>query len=315
MFLQPGQMVSLLRQTWEDWNDDNVPRLGAALAFYSALSIAPLLVISLWVAAFFFGEDAARGEIERQMRSMIGDSGAGAIQAMLENANQPQTGTVMTLFSVVTLVFGASGVFGELQSSLDTIWEVQPKPGRGWWGFFHDRFLSMGMVMGVAFLFLVSLMASAFLSFLGAYAIQFSGDYVLLSRVLNFVVSLAVFTGIFAAMFKTLPDVKMAWNDVWLGAIVTAVLFTLGKSGIGLYLGQSTMASSYGVAGSLIVLLVWIYYSAQIVFFGAELTQAYANQFGQKIVPSDNAEFVTAEKRLQEGMPPKNNPIGARGSA
>ncbi|HET6423597.1 MAG TPA: YihY/virulence factor BrkB family protein [Planctomycetaceae bacterium] len=299
MFNYFRQIGRLFYQTWIEWNEDNVPRLGAALAFYSALSIAPLLVISLRVAAYFFGDDAARGEIEHQMDSMIGDQGAEAIQAMLQNANHPENGTFATVFSVVMLLFGASGVFGELQSSLNTIWEVKPKSGRGIWDYVRDRFLSVAMVMGVAFLFVVSLVVSAMLSFISTYVLTFSGEMVMLSNLVNVVVSLAVFTGIFAALFKVLPDVIIGWRDVWYGALMTAILFTLGKAGIGLYLGQSSMASSYGVAGSLVVLLVWVYYSAQIVFFGAEFTQVYANRYGKKIVPTDNAVAAPTKQHGQ----------------
>ncbi len=295
----------LVRQTFLEWNEDKVPRLGAALAFYTALSIAPLLVLSLRIAAAFFGDEAARGEIERQMQSMIGEHGAEAVQAMLQNANQPDSGTVATILSLVTLLFGASGVFGQLQDSLDTIWEVQSKTGGGIIGFFRNRFLSIAMVMGVAFLLIVSLIASAALSFAGAYASHWLGPLQFASQALNQAVSLAVFTCLFAMMFKFLPDAKIDWRDVWLGAAITAVLFTMGKFAIGLYLGRSSMASSYGVAGSLVVLLVWVYYSSQIVFFGAEFTQVYANRYGKHIVPTDNAVGVTKESRAQEGLPPK----------
>ncbi|MDB5340296.1 MAG: hypothetical protein JWN70_5915, partial [Planctomycetaceae bacterium] len=277
-------------------------RLGAALAFYTALSIAPLLVLSLRVAATVFGDEAARGEIERQVQSLIGEQGGQAVQAMLENANKPESGTIATVLSVLTLLFGASGVFGQLQDSLNTIWEVKPKAGRGVWGFIQDRFLSMAMVMGVAFLLLVSLVISAGLSALGNYSIHWPESLQVVSRIVNLVVSLAVFTGVFAMMFKFLPDVKIDWKDVWLGALITSILFTIGKFAIGLYLGHSALASSYGVAGSLVVLLVWVYYSAQIMFFGAEFTQVYANQHGRQIVPSENAERVSVASRANEGL-------------
>lgn len=294
---------ALLRKTFEEWNEDKVPRLGAALAFYTALSIAPLLVITLRTAAFFFGDEAARGEIERQTRDLIGEQGATAIQAMIENASKPETGLTATILSVATLLFGASGVFGQLQDSLNTIWEVKPKPGRGVVGFLQDRFASFAMVMGIAFLLLVSLVLSAVLSFLGDY---FSGTVFAFNlfggQILNFVVSTGLFTVLFALMFKLLPDAKMAWRDVWLGGAVTAVLFSIGKVIIGLYLGHSSMASAYGVAGSFVVFLVWVYYSAQILFFGAELTQVYANKYGQHVVPTPNAVSVTEETRAQEGL-------------
>jgi membrane protein len=292
----------LVRQTFADWTEDKVPRLGAALAFYTALSIAPLLVLSLRIAATFFGDDAARGEIERQMESIIGAQGAEAVQSMLENANRPDAGTAETVLSLLTLLFGASGVFGQLQDSLNTIWEVQPKPGGGILGFLRSRFLSFAMVMGVAFLLLVSLIVSATLSFVGTYASALLGPLQFASQAINQVISLAVFAGIFAMMFKFLPDAKIAWRDVWMGAAITAVLFTVGKFAIGLYLGRSSMASSYGVAGSLVVLLVWVYYSAQIVFFGAEFTQVYANRYGKRIVPKENAEAVTQDSRAQQGL-------------
>lgn len=304
MSLPRNEIFGLLTKTVAEWNEDKVPRLGAALAFYTALSIAPLLVLSLRVAAVFFGEEAARGEIERQMQSMIGETGAEAIQAMLESANHPESGTIATVFSLITLIAGASGVFGQLQDSLNTIWEVTPKGGRGIWGMVQDRFLSIAMVMGVAFLLIVSLVVSAGLSFVAGYASDWLEGYQLVSRTFDILISLAVFTGLFALIFKFVPDAEIAWRDVWLGAALTAVLFTLGKLAIGLYLGRSSLASSYGVAGSLIVLLVWVYYSAQIVFFGAEFTQVYANRYGRRIVPSKNAVAVTEQQRAQEGMPP-----------
>jgi membrane protein len=296
---------SLLGQTFSEWSEDKVPQLGAALAFYSALSIAPLLVIALGVAAMFFGEDAARGELDNQIQSMVGEEGGKAIQDMVANANKPTTGTIATVLSVITLLFAASGVFGQLQDSLNTIWEVKPKPGRGIFGMLRDRFLSLAMVMGIAFLLLVSLLVSAVLATLGTVLDRLPESLHWLSQGVNLVVSVGVITVLFAMMFKFLPDVKMAWRDVWLGAFITAVLFTLGKFAIGLYLGHSTMASSYGVAGSFVVLLVWVYYSAQILFLGAEFTQVYANRFGSRIRPAENAVPLTAEARAQQGRPKK----------
>lgn len=302
-YLGLRQWRDLLVQTARDWSEDKVPRLGAALAFYTALSMAPLLVISLRVAAIFFGDEAAAGEIERQGQAMIGKQGAEALQAMIENAHQEDSGTVATVLGVVTLLFGASGVFGQLQDSLNTIWEVQPKPGRGVWGFIRDRFLSFAMVMGCAFLLLVSLVVSTAIAAATKFTAAFGDEFAWVAALLNFVVSFVVITGIFALTFKMVPDVKVAWRDVWIGAVLTALLFVIGKFGLGLYLGRSSMASSYGVAGSLIVLLVWVYYSAQIVFFGAEFTQVYANRYGSRIVPSANAMPVTEEARAQQGMP------------
>lgn len=305
----------LLRKTFSEWSEDKVPQLGASLAFYTALSIAPLLVLSLRLAASFFGDDAARGEIFGQARSLIGTDGAKAIQDMIQNADHPARGTVATVLSVVTLLLGASGVFGQLQDALNTIWEVKPKPNQGIWGFVRTRFLSFAMVMGIAFLLLVSLLLSSALAFMGSFLDRVPEQLHFLAQALNFVFSTAVITLLFALMFKLLPDVKMAWRDVWLGAFVTAVLFSVGKILIGLYLGHSAMASSYGVAGSFVVLLAWVYYSAQILFFGAELTQVYANRYGSRIVPSDNAVPITENERAQEGRPRESSSPQAKPAA
>jgi membrane protein len=303
MKLNPSGVWRLLRHTFSEWSEDKAPQLGAALAFYTALSIAPLLVIALGIVAFFYGDDAAGGQVADQLRSLVGDEGGKAIEDMIASANKPTEGVVATALSVATLLFGASGVFGQLQGALNTIWEVQPKPGRGIWGFIRDRFLSFTMVMGMAFLLLVSLMITAALASLGTFLQGLPESLQWISQAANFLVSFVVITMLFAMMFKLLPDVKMAWSDVWLGALVTAALFTVGKFAIGLYLGHSSMASSYGVAGSFVVLLVWVYYSAQILFFGAELTQVYANEFGSKIVPDENAQPLTDEARAQQGRP------------
>jgi membrane protein len=295
----------LLRETFAEWSEDKVPQLGASLAFYSAISLAPLLVIVLAFAALFFGDDAARGGVVTQLRGLVGEEGGKAIEGMIQNASKPGTGIMATILSTITLLFGASGVFGQLQDSLNTIWEVKPKPGRGIWGVIKDRFLSFAMVLGVAFLLLVSLIITSAIAAVGQFAIRLPESLEWLSQILNFGLSFIVVTVLFAMIFKLLPDVKMAWNDVWLGALVTSVLFTIGKLAIGIYLGHSTMASSYGVAGSFVVLLVWTYYSAQILFFGAELTQVYANTNGSKIVPADDAEPLKAVERENQGRPRK----------
>jgi membrane protein len=300
----------LLRETFADWTEDKAPQLGAALAFYTALSIAPLLVITLGVAAFFLGDNAAAGQVSEQLRELVGDEGGNAIEDMIASANEPATGALATTLSIITLLVGASGVFGQLQGALNTIWEVQPKPGRGVWGFVRDRFLSFAMVMGMAFLLLVSLVITAGIAAANNLLGGLPDSLPWLAQAINFAASFAVLTLLFGMMFKLLPDVKMAWSDVWLGAAVTAILFTVGKFAIGLYLGHSSMASSYGVAGSFVVLLVWVYYSAQILFFGAELTQVYANQFGSKIVPAEGAEPLTDQARAQQGRPrqPRTSP-------
>jgi membrane protein len=297
-----NEFWSLLKETANDWLEDKAPRLGAALAYYTVFSLAPLLLIAIAVAGFFFGQDAARDQIAQEIQGLVGEQGGQVVRTMLEHADKPGQGIVASVLGVVMLLVGAAGLFGELQDALNTIWGVQPKPGRGVWGFVKDRFLSFTMVLVMAFLLLVSLILSAALS---ALTHLFSRWEVLYAGFcLNEVVSLVVITLLFAVIFRMLPDAKIAWRDVWLGAGVTAVLFEVGKFLIGLYLGRSGIASAYGAAGSLAVLLIWLYYSAQIFLFGAELTKVYANRYGSRIVPADNAVPVSPEARAEQGLPP-----------
>ncbi len=298
----------LLKATVNEWLDDKVPRLGAALAFYSILSMAPLLIIVIAIAGFMFGEQAARGEIVAQIDDMVGHEGAEAVQAMLQNAQKPGEGIIATVLGIMTLLIGATGVFGQLQDALNTVWEVQPKPGRGIRGFIHDRFLSLTMVLGIGFLLLVSLVISAALSALGDFLRGIANGLEPLMQVLNFVISFGIVTILFALIYKVLPDVKLSWRNVWVGAAITALLFTIGKYAIGLYLGHSGTASAYGAAGSLVVLIVWTYYSAQILLFGAEFTQVYTKRYETvpKTVPT--AEVVPEIARAKQGMTRCNAP-------
>lgn len=280
---------SVLKETASDWSDDGASSLAAALAYYTLLSIAPLVVLAVAIAGLAFGEDAARGQISQQIGALVGSQAAEAIESIARNARAPETGVISTVIGVVVLLFGASGVFGELQTSLNTIWEVEPKPGRGIVGMIKDRFFSFTMVLGVAFLLLVSLVFSAAVAAFGRYLSGALPGGEALWTALNFALSLALVTGLFALIYKVVPDAEIRWRDVWVGALTTALLFTLGKMLIGLYLGKSSFASSYGAAGSVVALVVWVYYSSQIVFLGAEFTQVYARRFGSRIVPSENA--------------------------
>ena len=273
--------------------DDQAPTLGAALAYYTVFSLAPLLVIAIAIAGLVFGHEAAQGQIFDQLRGLLGEASAKAMQDMVQNANaKPATGAVATLIGVVTLLFGASGVFGQLQTSLNAIWDVEPKPGRGILGIIQDRILSFGFILVVGFLLLVSLLLTAAIALVAQWFGGMVPGMETLVQILNFILSLSVITLLFAMIFKFLPDAKIAWHDVWIGAFITALLFTVGKFALGLYLGKSGVGSSYGTAGSLIVLLLWVYYSSQILFFGAEFTQVYANQFGSRVAPTDNAVSV-----------------------
>ena len=283
-------MLPLLKQTASEWMEDDAPSLGAALAYYTVFSLAPLMTIAIAIAGFFFGKEAAQGQIFDELRVLLGEEGGKAIEEMVQSASaQPTVGVVATVISVIILLFGASGVFGQLQASLNRIWGVKPKPGRGVLGIIQDRLLSFGFTLVVGFLLLVSLLLTAGIALVADLAGGLMPASETLAQLLNFVLSLAIITLLFAMIFKFLPDAKIAWRDVWIGAFLTALLFTVGKFALGLYLGKSSVASSYGAAGSLIVLLLWVYYSSQILFFGAEFTQVYANRFGSCVAPADNA--------------------------
>jgi membrane protein len=254
--------------------------MGAALAFYSVLSLAPLVVIALSIVSLFFDPKTATAQFLSQMESMVGTEGAKAIQGMLENAQEPKTGAVAAVLGIVTLLFGASGVFGQLQEAMNSIWNVPAKKSGGIWEMIRSRFLSFAMVLGTGFLLLISLLLSAVIAGVGQQLGHIWPALEPLSHLANEVATFLAVTLLFAMMFKLLPDTRVAWRDVWVGAVLTAVLFTVGKLLIGLYLGKSAVGSAYGAAGSLVVLLVWIYYSAQILFFGAELTHAIAERRG-----------------------------------
>jgi membrane protein len=291
----------LLKEAANSWLEDKAPRLGAALAYYTVFSLAPLLLVAIFIAGLIFGKGPAQDQIIGQIRELVGEEGGQAVRSILDHATQPSAGLVGSLLSIAMLLFGAVGLFVELQDALNTIWGVQPKAGRGIWGIIRDRILSFTMVLVLAFLLLMSLIVSTLL----AASVQFFGEWRVgvIGHVINEGVSLVVIALLFAMIFRFLPDVKIGWGDVWLGAALTAVLFELGKFLIGLYLGHSGVASAYGAAGSLAVLLVWLYYSGQIFLFGAEFTKVYANKYGSRIIPADNAVRITAEERAEQGIP------------
>ncbi len=303
--MNPTAVWSLLRETFNDWSEDRAPRLAAALAYYTVFALAPLLIIVIAIAGLFFGETEVRDSILSQVGGLIGENGREAIDAMIQGARKPAAGIIATVIGVVTLLLAAGGLFGQLQDALNTIWEVQPKPGRGIMGTIKDRFLSFSMVLGVGFLLLVSLMISAALSAVGTLVAGDAYAETLLWQLVNFVVSFVATTLLFAMIFKILPDVKIAWRDVAIGAVATAALFALGRFAISLYLGKAAPESTYGAAGSLVALLLWVYYSAQILFMGAEFTQVYAKTYGSRIQPAENAVPVTEDARAEQGMPRK----------
>lgn len=305
MSLKPAFHV--LKESFKEWKEDDALQLGAALAYYTIFSIAPLLLIVIAVAGLVLDREAAAGAIYRELGGFIGRPGALMVQTMVNNAAKQgdKSGMLMTVVAGVMALVGATGVFAQLQSALNKIWNVEPRPDRGILGFVMTRVVSFGMILGIGFLLLVSLVVSTALTAINSYMSGLIPGAEWIFQMLHFAISLAVITLLFAMMFRFLPDVKIAWRDVWIGAAVTALLFTVGKFLIGLYLGHSSAASVFGAAGSLAVVLLWIYYAAQILFFGAELTQVYARRYGSNIVPSEHAVRVREVKEMvdEKGAP------------
>lgn len=295
-------VVPLVVETFKEWNEDKASRLAASLAYYTAFSIAPLMLLLVAVAGLVFGEKAAQGSIFAQLEGLLGPDAAAAIEDAVKSSQKPSAGIVSAIVGVLTLVWSSANVFGQLQDALNTIWEVRPKP-TNLVGTVKRRIVPISMVLGIAFLLMVSLVLSAGMALLGEFFGRLLPVPEIVLQVVNFLISFVITSLLFAAMYKFLPDVEIAWSNVWLGGMVTALLFTVGKTAIGLYLGHASVGSTYGAAGSLLVFLVWVYYSAQILFFGAEFTQFYARQSGARIVPAEQAEPLTADARAEQGIP------------
>jgi membrane protein len=282
---------SLVRDSFRAFSDDKVSKMGAALSYYTVFSLAPLLVVIIAVAGLFFGQDAARGRIVDQLTGTLGREGAELVQTMIRKASAPRAGIIATVVGLGTLLLGATGVLIELHDSLDTIWKVTPRKGRGWKGTLRDRLLSFSVILVFGFLLLVSLVLSAGLAAAGDRLGQVMPGWVALAYLLNYGVSVVLVAGLMATLFVVLPDVRIAWRDVWVGSLVTSVLFHVGKLLIGLYLGKAGVGSPFGAAGSLAVLLVWIYYTSQVFLLGAEFTRAYTLRFGRPVRPRAGAEL------------------------
>jgi membrane protein len=260
--------------------------MGAALAFYTVFSLAPVLIVAISVAGLAFGQKAAEGEFSRQLQGLLGEAGARAVQAILQSANRPALGIIASAIGIGTLLVGASGAFVELEDALNKIWKVQGRSESVWLLVIRQRFLSFSLVLGLGFLLLVSLVVSAALGAVGNFIAPLLPWPVFLLESVNFLLSLGVIALLLAMIFKYLPDAGIAWSDVWMGAAVASLLLTTGKALIGLYLARSTVASAYGAASSLVIILTWVYYSAQIILFGAEVTHVYANQHGSRAAGS-----------------------------
>lgn len=283
MHLTPKQFFELAKCSYKAWSDDYASSMGAAIAFYTVFSIAPLLIIIIAIAGALWGEDAVRGEVINQLGGLVGSEGAESIQALIRSADKPTHGIVATVISVVILLVGATRVFSELQSALDRIWEVPAvQHTAGWWRMLRARLMSMGLVLGLGFLLLVSLVISAGLAAFGGWTTGLFPGWEVVLQGLNALTSLAISTVLFAFIFKYMPQASIAWRDVWIGAIVTAVLFEIGKVLIGLYVGKSSAVSSLTAAGSFVVVLIWVYYAAQVFLLGAEFTWFYANHYGSR---------------------------------
>ncbi len=266
---------AVFRQTIQEFTSDKVPRLGAALAYYTIFSIAPLLLIAISVAGLAFGREAASGQIYAQLRGVLGPQSAEMIQKMVEAAAKPKSGTIATIVGIITLLLGAAGVVGQLKDALNTIWDVKPQK-MNVKKTILEYVMNWAMVLGIGFLLLVSLVLDSAIAAAGKFAGNHLPGGEALWQILQVVVSLGVITVLFAAIFRFLPDLKIEWREVWLGAVFTSILFVIGKFALGLYLGKSAVGSSYGAAGSLVLVLLWVYYAAQIVLFGAEFTQVHA---------------------------------------
>ena len=279
--MHPKQGWQLLKGAVKAWSDDYAPSMGAALSYYTLFSIAPLLLIVIAVAGWFFGDEAVRGELVGSLQYLMGEEGAKAVEGMLASVSEPKEGVIATVIGIFVLLLGATTVFGELQNDLDRIWRVPARETeKGWWRLLRSRLLSLGMILGIAFLLMISLVFDAVLQALGK--MWGTGLGKALAQTLNFVLAFGLTTTIFAMIYKLMPRAKIEWHDVWVGAAVTAALFAIGKFLIGLYIGRSAVASSFGAAGSLVVVMIWVYYSAQIFLLGAEFTWVYAHSHGSR---------------------------------
>jgi membrane protein len=293
--MQRKSIWQFLKTTINEWSEAEPFQLAAALSYYTLFSLAPLLLIAIGVAGFVFGREAAQNQIVETLQGMIGQDSAKTVQEMIQASNEkPKTGMISTIIGFGALLFGAGGVVGQLQTSLNKMWEVTPKPGQGIWGFLRQRFFSFAMVLAIGFLLLVSLVVTAVLSSFTGMLRSLLGDATLIAHVVDILVSFGFVTLLFALIYKYVPDVEIEWRDVWVGAALTAILFTVGKYIIGLYIGTSGVSSTFGAAGSLITILVWVYYSSLIFFLGAEFTRVYATQYGSGVAPAENAQQMDA---------------------
>ena len=281
----------LLQETFQQWQEDKASRIAAALAYYTVFSISPLLVIAIAIAGAFFGQQTAQEQITTHLTELVGEDGVKPILLALNNMSQPKIRGIASWISIGVLILGASGIFAQLQDALNTVWKVKPQPGQGILPFIRKRISSFLMVLAIGFLLMFSLVLSAIVSAMTRYSADLLPSSAIPWRELDFLLSLSLVTFLFCLMFKYVPDVKIAWKDVVVGSVMTALLFLFGKYLLGMYLNKGSLGSAYGAAGSLIVFLAWVYYSAQIVLLGAEFTQVYARRYGSKIRPNKHSQI------------------------
>lgn len=302
----------LFKTAGANFFEDKAPRLGAAVSYYTVFAIPPLFVIVLFLVSLVVDEAKVQQLLFGEIGGLVGEQSANAIEGAMQAQSEHEKGVIASSIAAVTLFITATGLFIELQAALNTIWGVKEKSGQGIMGFIRNRVLSFAMVIGIGFLLLVSLMVSTALAALNKYVSTLVPGLDVLWTVTNVVVSFAVITLLFAMIFKVLPDVKVRWRDVWIGAFTTAVLFTIGKLALGLYIGKSTAVTAYGAAGSLVLVLLWVYYSAQILFFGAEVTEVYANRYGTDLVPKSNAEWIDPREHQKDGVTENRGEVRGR---
>lgn len=280
----------LLKRTFQEWQEDKASRIAAALAYYTVFSISPLLVIAIAIAGAFFGQDAAQEQIMEQLTGIVGEDAIEPVLMALNNISQPKIRGLASLISIGVLMLGASGIFAQLQDALNTVWNVEPQPGQGIFLFIRKRISSFFMVLVIGFLLILSLILSTIVTTVSQYQVDFLPGSQILWENLDFIVSLGLMTFLFSLMFKYVPDVEITWKDVFVGSLITALLFIFGKFLLGVYISRGSLGSAYGAAGSLIVFLAWVYYSAQIILFGAEFTQVYSQMYGSKIRPNKRSQ-------------------------
>ena len=308
-------VIDLVKKTIKEWNEDKASRLAAALAYYTVFSIPPLLVVAIGIASLFTERSVVEDQLINQAGSLMGSQGSEAIETILESVESPGNSEILpTIIGIVLLLFGASGVFTQLQDAMNTIWDVEADPDRGFIGAIKERFLSFTMVLAIGFVLLVSLLLSTLLTTFGDFVGQIISETEMILLVVNFVISFGAIALLFALIFKVVPDVDITWRDVAIGSLLTAVLFKLGEYALGIYFERSDPTSAFGAAGSVILLLLWVYYSVQILFLGAEFTQVYATEHGSGIRPERGAVVLTEEAKAKQGIPSEEKVQAEKGN-